>query len=377
MRILMFSDSSPEYMPFIMQDVIEISKIHELKYICTVSQYTEKYDNIDIEYIPYNLYNIKSKVRWRLENLDISLNFRDKRFSRKLINVIEKFKPDLIHCQFGYEALKLFDNYNCENIPVIISFRGYDASYKLTRKVFVDRLKKILSADNVYATFVCNNLRKNLEFRGIIINRSIILYSGVNADLFKRSRFDHARDPLRFLQVGSFIEKKGQIYTIKAFNRFLKNNPDVNAILTFIGEGVLLDKCRKLTRELNLSGHVIFIGKLDHRSIVQYLENSHVFVHHSITASDGHQEGIPNSLIEAMAMELPVISTFHSGIPELVEDDINGFLVNEKDIDSYADKMEEILTWGYLKINREKVVQSFNLEGHLKKILDLYEEVTA
>jgi colanic acid/amylovoran biosynthesis glycosyltransferase len=75
--------------------------------------------------------------------------------------------------------------------------------------------------------------------------------------------------------------------------------------------------------------------------------------------------------MEAMSMQLPIISTYHSGIPELVENNVNGFLVNERDIESYAEAMQKILTWNYLPQNREKVMQNFEKQQH-GRLLEQY-----
>ena len=81
--------------------------------------------------------------------------------------------------------------------------------------------------------------------------------------------------------------------------------------------------------------------------------------------------------MEAMALELPVITTWHSGIPELVEDGLNGFLIEEKDVDTYAEKMEEILSWGLIPENREVILKTFSLDVHMNKLLNLYASATA
>ena len=102
------------------------------------------------------------------------------------------------------------------------------------------------------------------------------------------------------------------------------------------------------------------------------LLEANAFVHHSITASNGDAEGLPNAIIEAMAMELPVISTWHAGIPELIEDGVNGYLVKEKDVDTYVKRMKDILEWKYQPKNREKIVSHFSNEVHCQSLIKIY-----
>ena len=71
-------------------------------------------------------------------------------------------------------------------------------------------------------------------------------------------------------------------------------------------------------------------------------------------------------------MELPVLSSYHSGIPELVTDGVNGYLVEERDIDTYASRMSDIVSWGKMKINREVIANEFEIGIHIAKLEAFY-----
>jgi colanic acid/amylovoran biosynthesis glycosyltransferase len=105
------------------------------------------------------------------------------------------------------------------------------------------------------------------------------------------------------------------------------------------------------------------------------MKEASVFVHHSVTAGNGDMEGIPNALIEAMAMQLPVVSTWHSGIPELVEHEVNGYLVEERDISALADCLYLALDRGLLPHNREKLHFDFNIAAHNAKLESFYQQI--
>jgi glycosyltransferase involved in cell wall biosynthesis len=131
------------------------------------------------------------------------------------------------------------------------------------------------------------------------------------------------------VQAGRLIEKKGLPVTLRAFSTFLKQHP--NATLTIAGEGPLLSELQKFARESGIADRVSFTGFVSQEQLREIYYRSHIFVHPSQTGRDGNQEGIPNSMLEAMATGLPVFATEHGGIPEAIENDVSGVLVPERD----------------------------------------------
>jgi colanic acid/amylovoran biosynthesis glycosyltransferase len=374
MRILYLSDHGPHSCTFIRQDVELMSKMHEVLYLCFVSDKHYPGKKIVTSIVEYPIHNLKSRLMWRLENAGIYSNWFNNKFSKSLYLEIEKFKPDIIHCQFAYEGIKYFDNIDL-NIPVVINFRGYDASYKLRNSCYVKKMKKILARKNVFPVFVCEALMKNVNEKGIKFNEKYLkLYTGVDTSLFQRKNTNLPQGAV-FIQTGSFNDKKGHEITVKAFHKFLQKSKKNDSKLIFIGDGVNLIKIKQIVKELDLTGNVIFTGKLTSEEIVRHLDEASVFVHHSITASNGDMEGIPNAIIEAMAMELPVLSTYHSGIPEAVTSGVNGFLSNEGDVETLSNQMQDILSFGYLRINRDKVKEQFCINKHIAFLNEFYQKI--
>ena len=136
-----------------------------------------------------------------------------------------------------------------------------------------------------------------------------------------------------------------------------------------------LNKSKKLVKELKIENSVVFKGHLTQLEIIKELEKSDVFVHHSVTAKNGDQEGIPNAILEAMSMEMPILSTNHSGIPEAVIHNENGLLSNENDIKTLSNQMIEICNWQLLPKNRIRIEDLFSLELHIKNLKSFYENI--
>jgi len=210
-----------------------------------------------------------------------------------------------------------------------------------------------------HALSVCDAIRDRLLELGIDPRRITTHYIGVSTSAFPY----HQRKPVRakvadgdlieFLQIGRFVEKKGQEYTIKAFAEFVKGY--CNASLTLAGDGPLLDYAKALVSQAGLSDRVAFPGAIGHSEVRSYLFRSDALLYHSVTASDGDQEGVPIGIMEAMATGLPVVATNHSGIPELVDDGITGLIVEERDIAGYVTALTRLCDCGLEMGQRARV----------------------
>jgi glycosyltransferase involved in cell wall biosynthesis len=373
MKILMYADGfGVKTQTFITQDIHYLSQNHEILFICTKKDSNTPIPNVTVKQIHFKQ-NLLQRKLWQY---DISLSFKSNYYKKEVTKIIEEFKPDVIHCQFGIESIKFIDNLEDLTIPLCIQFRGYDASRMLHKKSYVKRLQEILDRENYYSIFVADSLRKNLNTYQINTEKSMILHSGIDLTKFEPTNsISNKKDSFIFLQISSLNEKKGHIYTLEAFARFLASQKSKNFILKLTGEGPNKTKLEKLAIDLNIQNNVEFIGFVSHKEAKTLLEEADVFVHHSITPDDGDEEGIPNAIIEAMAMKLPILSTYHAGISELVADGVNGYLIEEKDIENYALRMNNVLSWNKLDINREVVTKEFEINYHINKLENFYSQM--
>jgi glycosyltransferase involved in cell wall biosynthesis len=332
-------------------------------------------DHPKVHVIPFDHSRISNKISWRLWEKDLACNFYSRTYSKKVNQFLDEFSPDIIHCHFANEALLLLDNIDIAKYKIVIHFHGYDASQLLRKKSYVKKLRKIFSYENVFAISCNEYFVKSLVEREISVERFFVLRYGIDVDLFKASNRINNGKGQTFLQVSSFNEKKGHEFTLKAFARFIEESDRKDFSLVFTGHGGLEKELKELTADLGIAEYVKFKGLVTPKEAVALLDKADVFLHHSVTSSIGDKEGIPNAIIEAMAMELPVLSTYHSGIPELVEDSVNGYLVEERDVVDYATKMKDVLSMGRLPQNREKVIKHYNKEYHNLELLEIYKKV--
>lgn len=149
------------------------------------------------------------------------------------------------------------------------------------------------------------------------------------------------RERGRLLFVGRFVEKKSPHLAIEAFARIASRFPE--ARLDLVGDGPLMARSTALVEQENLSDRVIFHGYRSTEFVQGMMQNAAIFVQHSVTARNGDMEGLPVSILEAMASALPVVATRHSGIPEAVVDGETGILVEEHDVESMAEALASLL----------------------------------
>jgi glycosyltransferase involved in cell wall biosynthesis len=144
-----------------------------------------------------------------------------------------------------------------------------------------------------------------------------VLYGGIELNLFTfTKRVLPVDDEIIILSVGRLVEKKGFDTLIKAFRKIHSKNPRTS--LHIIGTGPNREKLLSLIEELDISHAVFLRDVMNSPQFAEELKKAHIFCLASQTAQDGDVEGIPNAIKEAMASGIPVVSTMHAGIPELI-----------------------------------------------------------
>jgi glycosyltransferase involved in cell wall biosynthesis len=133
------------------------------------------------------------------------------------------------------------------------------------------------------------------------------------------------------------FERKGVEDVLRAFAQIARQSPHVE--LRFVGSGPLRSQLQELARTWELEKQVSFAGFVRHEKLRDELSRAHIFCHPSRTLENGDKEGIPGTIVEAMATGLPVVTTRHAGIPEMVRDGQDGFVVAERDVKAIAEAL--------------------------------------
>ncbi|MEX2568862.1 MAG: glycosyltransferase [Cyclobacteriaceae bacterium] len=277
----------------------------------------------------------KIEVISKILSLKIPVRFRINLFFR-LLPFLNRAPFDIIHCHFGTmgkiavygKSLDIFKG------KMILSFYGYDATrFTLDAGYY----ESIVPQFDHFIT-ISNYLREKIIKLGFPPEKISTIPIGVNLEDWAHQRNTGKKSAIKLLTVARLVEKKGIYYSIMAFSKVQSMNCGLEYHI--IGDGPLFHPLSELIAELNLQNKVFLHGAMDQDGVKKYYQQADIFVLPSITASDGNSEGQGLVLQEAQAVGLPVVATFHNGIPEGVKDGETGFLVGERNIRAMAEKIE-------------------------------------
>ncbi|MEH7380629.1 glycosyltransferase [Bacillus sp. JJ1533] len=282
----------------------------------------------------------------------------------------------LIYARFGRGGVQMLPLKQETNLPMVTSFHGADVSKQLVkRKGYADSLPELFQKGDMF-TVVSEHMRTRLITLGCPSHKITVLKSGIELGKFPfQPKISANKDEIRLLSVGRLTEKKGMNILIKAFAQIAEKYP--NSKLTIVGEGQERKKLETLIKKNQLHDRVELLGKRSHPEVKKHLMDCDLFCIASHTGSDGDLEGIPNVIMEAMALGRVVVSTEHAGIPELVIHGETGYLVPEKDVVALSDMLihaiEHQSEWSQLAENgRRKVEQEHDIHKQIQKLEQLF-----
>jgi glycosyltransferase involved in cell wall biosynthesis len=170
------------------------------------------------------------------------------------------------------------------------------------------------------------------------------------------------------ISVARMVPAKNHMMLLEAFSRLLKEVPKAHLIL--IGDGVLRGNLEQKTRDRGIADHVSFCGKVNDPT--PYLRAADLFVLSS------RREGLPVSLLEAMREGLPVVTTKAGGIPEVVSDSVNGYLVNIGDTEGFTTGLIRLISSGtrleFGRKARQRINKDFSIEKSAREYENIYKE---
>lgn len=244
-----------------------------------------------------------------------------------LVALLRRDKPDLVHVYYGHKAVHFLEMLQAWGGRWVVSFHGVDVSKFLEMAGYMEKLRTVFSEAEIVMARSDSLLRK-LESLGcprakLRINRTPIPLEHLPASV----RHPPTDGQWRFVQACRLIQKKGIFTTLEALAIVRRRFPRFRYLIC--GDGPLRQKIAGAVAQLGLQDNVILAGWLTQEQLIEEYRSAHLFLHASEKTKDEDQEGVPNSMLEAMATGLPVVATLHGGIPEAVTDGHDGLLVPE------------------------------------------------
>lgn len=202
-----------------------------------------------------------------------------------------------------------------------------------------------------------------------------VVHCGVDPESFQPKPLRGSKSDFTILCVASLSDYKGQAYLVDACSLLRRRGIDFRCLL--IGEGDCRGELEKRIRDLHLERQIQLLGWKPHQQVREYMARADVVVLPSVTTITGKKEGIPVALMEALAMEVPAVSTSISGIGELVQDEETGLLVPERDPIALANAITRLQKNPELgrrlgHSGRRKVLMEFNLHKNAQTLAKLF-----
>lgn len=366
-RVALFAD---RFLPYSQTFIYEEIRAHE-RY--AVDVFCKERRNADR--FPYD--RVAHPTTWLGQRLYENVGYWP-RFDR----MIGRGDYDLLHAHFGTTAVYALPYVLRHDLPFVVTFWGNDVSvllgtqrynpknwrYLALRQTIMDRADRMLCVSRELAAFV-----REMSGRPEAIE---VWSHGVDLDRFRP--VEHANEVPSVVMVGRFTEKKGHGYALRAFAEALSTGAEAH--LTLIGDGEREARCRALARTLGIEKHVTFAGVLPPGEVAERLARADVALVPSVVARDHDREGSPTVAKEAAACGVPVVATWHAGLPAIVDDGETGLLVPERNVAALSAALGRLLADDALRRRlgraaRRKMEREYDLHAQVQALERHYDQI--
>lgn len=291
-----------------------------------------------------------------------------------IANHVKRFRVGHLHAHFATRPTSVaFLTSMVTDIPYSFSAHAMDI---FKNHLSINSLKRKIRKARFVVTVSNYNLTYITKIAGGEVGNIVRIYNGIKLDQFE-PHGSASRPTFTFLCVARLVEKKGHRILIEACDILRKKGPSFECLL--VGKGKLRSPIRKFIKEKKLSDYVKLLGPLSQNEVINLYHTTHSYVLPCIVSSDGNRDGLPVSIVEALASGLPVITTPMTGNAEVVNDGYNGLLVPCNNAEALAVAMQRLIQdkdfYRHLKKNSIDSVKShFDIHKTIKTLRDLFEE---
>jgi len=292
----------------------------------------------------------------------------------KLLPLV-RMKADIIHFEWDLTGAAYVDLFHLVKCPTVVSCRGAGVHFSPLVKPWLEQQYAEMFDNVTRVHCVAFQMVESARGYGLCPEKAFVNYPSIDHHFFAPSNEQTRReDRFVIVSVGRLHWKKGYNYALSAIRLLVNRSLRIRYII--VGDGGWRSQIFFDIWDIGLSGSVELTGAQNRESVRNYLASSDVFLLPSV------EEGLSNSALEAMAMELPVVVTDVGGMREAVRDGIEGFVVPPRDYKAMADRLEQLMLDPELRRRmgqngRKRVVEHFGIEQQLDKFIECYEELVA
>lgn len=301
--------------------------------------------------VPFEVVAVQDRLQGAARRWD-ELSYRTMRrlprsSARLLASEVTARGIDVLHFHYLVDARFFMSVKKRTGLPAVVSGYGYDVSmFPQSMRGFGRRyLAPVFDAMDCFLA-MSDDMRRDLVSLGCPEDKVVVHYYGTETERFRHpGRVYDDPDEVRVLMCGTLEPKKAQDRVLRALADWERRHPGGRRFtVTFAGDGPLRPELERIVRELGWEQRVTFLGHVPHEDdrLVDAYRSADVFTLPSVTIR-GDKEGIPGTIVEAMAAGLPVVATYHAGIPAVVEDEVTGLLVEEDDLGGLGDALGRLL----------------------------------
>ncbi len=294
---------------------------------------------------------------------------------------LKQRRYDIVHCHFGPNGVVEASLRDAGVVrgKLITVFHGYDMTMELRRNG-EGMYARLFDLGDLFLP-ISEHWASLLVRMGCNPSRVAVHHMGIDLGRFEYvARTLKPGGIVRLVSIARLTEKKGIEYAIRAVAALTASGKQVE--YRVIGDGPVREELESLIDELGVRDSVVLVGSKQQEEVIEILKQSHLFLAPSVTASNGDQEGTPVAIMEAMAMGLPVVSTRHSGIPELVDDGRSGYLVAERDVGELTQRLGELVdhpeAWPRMgEAGRAIVEDRYDINKLNDRLVEIYQRLLA
>ena len=289
------------------------------------------------------------------------------------VRLAKRYRVRVLHIHFGYHGAKSVGLKRELNVPMVCSFYGDDAFAVQHEKKYGQLFRE---ADMILV--LGKYMKQRLVELGCSADKIVIHHLGIDVEKISfKKRTVSVAEPVKFLIASSFLPKKGIDLALKALAQLADR---YEFTLDIIGDGPLRSTLLEEVEKGKIKDRVTFHGYQPYDYFINLTYQCHVLIQASRTAESNAKEGTPMAIVDAMASGMAIVSTKHSDIPELVIDDVTGYLAEENDLPTLINCLtrvfeDRVRIANFSEEGRARVEREFDAHKQTAKLEGYYDQL--